>query len=369
MLLAVKHTLSSKLLPLSDETESIVVEIHSNQTFTVGVMYVPPNTNDLYHTYLSDLFYSLPSNSDLLILGDFNFPDIDWDLLSGESKNSTNFCELVSDLNFCQLAASSTHKAGNILDLIITNNDQLVHDIVIHPVLPTGLSSDHFVITFRFLLTDVVKAQASHSSFFNYSKANWEEIYLFLSQYDFKELYEISNLENAWTYFKDIISTAVLQFVPRISSRKHPRPKWFNSEIQHHLNQVHTLRRRHRRNPSPTLSSQLSRAEAKLSKEISTVKQDFESQLIRDLAANNSNKIYKYISSLSSSHQLPSIMFLVINRLPLDLIRLNCLTSFFTLCLLILHMTYHHLLIYLLPKLPYLMSISLLWMSSTHCKI
>ena len=120
-------------------------------------MYVPPNTNDLYHSYL---FCSLPSNSDLLILGDFNFPDIDWDLLSGESKNSTNFCELVSDLNFCQLSASSTHKAGNILDLILTNNDQLVHDIVIHPVLPTGLLSDHFVITFRFLLTDVVKARA-----------------------------------------------------------------------------------------------------------------------------------------------------------------------------------------------------------------
>ena len=40
---------------------------------------------------------------------------------------------------------------------------------------------------------------------------------------------------------------------------------------------------------------------------MSAAKQDFESQLIQDLAANNSNKIYKYISSLSSSHQLPSI--------------------------------------------------------------
>ena len=58
------------------------------------------------------------------------------------------------------------------------------------------------VITFRFLLTDVVKARASHGSFLNYSKANWEEIYLFLSQYDFKELYEISNLENAWHILK-----------------------------------------------------------------------------------------------------------------------------------------------------------------------
>lgn len=200
-------------------------------------------------------------------------------------------------------------------------------------------------------------------------KANWEEIYLFLSQYDFKELYEISNLENSWTYFKDIISAAVLQFVLRISSRKHPRPKWFNSEIQHHLNQVHTLRRRHRRNPSPTFSSQLSLAEAKLSKEMSTAKQDFKFQLIWLQTI----KLQQHFISTSTLY--PAVInyllsrILVINRLPLDLIRLNCLASFFTLCLLILHMTYHHPLIYLLLKLPYLMSISLLWMSSRHCKI
>ena len=41
---------------------------------------------------------------------------------------------------------------------------------------------------------------------------------------------------------------------------------------------------------------------------MSIAKQDFESQLIRDLAVNNSSKIYKYISSLSRSHQLPPIM-------------------------------------------------------------
>ena len=41
---------------------------------------------------------------------------------------------------------------------------------------------------------------------------------------------------------------------------------------------------------------------------MSAAKHDFEAQLARDLAVSNSSKIYKYISSLSSSHQLPSIM-------------------------------------------------------------
>ena len=93
------------------------------------------------------------------------------------------------------------------------------------------------------------------------------------------------DIESAWACFKDIISGAVSQLVPKICPRKHPRPKWFNSEIQHHLNQVHTLRRRYRSKPSTNLLSQHSLAEAKLSDEMSAAKHDFEAQLVRDLAS------------------------------------------------------------------------------------
>ena len=49
------------------------------------------------------------------------YADIDWDLLNGESRQSTNFCELIVHLNLCKLIISSTHNAGNILDLILIN--------------------------------------------------------------------------------------------------------------------------------------------------------------------------------------------------------------------------------------------------------
>ena len=157
-----------------------------------------------------------------MIIGDFNLPDIDWDLLNDESRQSTNFCELIVHLNLCQLITSSTHNAGNILDLILTNNDQLVHDIVIHYALPSSLSSDHFIITFKVLVSSLTKVQVPQESTPNYSKANWEAMNTFFNQYDFGKLYGTSDLEYAWNCLKRIIFEAILQFVPKTCSRRYP---------------------------------------------------------------------------------------------------------------------------------------------------
>ena len=48
-------------------------------------------------------------------------------------------------------------------------------DIVIHQVQPTGLLSDHFIITFNLSAPQHVKVQNSSGSFLNYSRANWDE--------------------------------------------------------------------------------------------------------------------------------------------------------------------------------------------------
>ena len=153
VLLAVKHSLPSIQLSLSSDIESVIVEITSSRSFIVCVVYAPPSADDLYYRHLSDLLSSLPPSKDLLILGDFNFPDIDWELLSGRSRQSSSFCDLIVDFNLSQLVPSPTHNAGNILDLILTNSENLIDDVVVHDRLPYGLSSDHFFVTFKILVS------------------------------------------------------------------------------------------------------------------------------------------------------------------------------------------------------------------------
>ena len=86
------------------------------------------------------------SCTDLLIVGDFNMPDICWSSLMGSSPSSNTFCEFIYNNNLAQLVTNPTHTKGNILDLVITNAD-FVSDLPINP-LCSLLPSDHFSITF-----------------------------------------------------------------------------------------------------------------------------------------------------------------------------------------------------------------------------
>ena len=68
-------------------------------------------------------------------------------MYNGTTAHLSDFCDLIFEPYLNQLVLSTTHKVGNILDLVLTNNDELIHDVSIHTVLPDGLLPD-FIIKF-----------------------------------------------------------------------------------------------------------------------------------------------------------------------------------------------------------------------------
>ena len=75
-MIAILNILSFKLLHLPYNIEAVAVEIVCRRSITVCVLYIPPSANNNYHAQVSEFFHSLPPDIDLLILGDFNYPDI-----------------------------------------------------------------------------------------------------------------------------------------------------------------------------------------------------------------------------------------------------------------------------------------------------
>ena len=92
-------------------------------------------------------------NIPVVILENFNFTDIDWQALSGSSPLSHTFCSLVFELNLLQLIESPTHIHDNILDLILTNTDDLIQDVVVVPHDVSPIPSDHSLINFSLSVT------------------------------------------------------------------------------------------------------------------------------------------------------------------------------------------------------------------------
>ncbi len=59
-------------------------------------------------------------DSNTVVIGDINMPDIDWEVGRSEAKGRT-LLETVQEENLQQMVRFPTHTKGNTLDLLITN--------------------------------------------------------------------------------------------------------------------------------------------------------------------------------------------------------------------------------------------------------
>ena len=74
-------------------------------------------------------------------------PDMCWSSLHGSTSFSKTFCEFVYKHNLTQPVTSPTHLKGNVLDLILTNAEDVIYDLNVNPAHPL-MFSDHFLISF-----------------------------------------------------------------------------------------------------------------------------------------------------------------------------------------------------------------------------
>ena len=95
VLLAITDCITSSQLP-SPDVEIITVLISTDQPFIISVAYIPPNSNDAYHDQLHNHFTNLANESKpIVLLGDFNYPDVNWATYSGSSPKANKFCDYI----------------------------------------------------------------------------------------------------------------------------------------------------------------------------------------------------------------------------------------------------------------------------------
>lgn len=279
-----------------------------NCPITLCVTYVPPSPTPIYYDNLFNFLSNLHSISDeLIILGDFNFPGIDWDTLSGYSPVSNQFCDLVFQTSLSQLINTPTHIHGNILDLLLTNLENRICHLQVHT--DSYLQSDHYNITFSVATTVVTSSNPITYFTFNYSRGDYLGLHDHLLNSDFTPCYYSHNIEFIWQTIEHLLMNAMYSYIPvkKIHSDQHPT--WFNPEIRHCIKRLRTLRRRYKCHPTQHISNRIASLENTLQNQIKGARQSYESHLINSYASSNNNQIFKYLKSITkSSNNIPSVM-------------------------------------------------------------
>ena len=217
------------------ENINIIIKVGKQDLLFLQAIYRSPNSNE---TALDDLKKIFERNSHYtykVVLGDFNFREINWEnesTTTSEHHLANRFIELCRDNYLTQHVTKHTRFRENsqpsTLDLILANTDYIIGDIDYQE--PLG-SSDHIVLSFNLNVNSVHNMDVRSKPL--YFKANYELINSKIEEINWATILEEKSMEEAWTTFKENISQIVKEYIPERIAKgktKYYQTPWINSQ-------------------------------------------------------------------------------------------------------------------------------------------
>ena len=194
-----QHLSAVESRSFSNKTCEVCISQIVQLNVTIVAVYRPPDTTKVLfkealteiERYLTDIS---KQKSDLLIMGDLNFPNVNWDTKtakSGCSKNDkdcfSDLCKVMEDHFLIQVIDKPTRK-DNLLDIVLTNSSDLVKRVTTEDT----VMSDHRLVMCQLGYRELEKVEEdiARTGFnaLNLHKADWEKINSELSTVEWKEL-------------------------------------------------------------------------------------------------------------------------------------------------------------------------------------
>ena len=173
MLLAARDEILSTRRNCDANSEPFWVDIFygKNQSFTFGVFYRPPNNSIEPLVDLSASLDEFNDSAEIVLVGDFNLPDIDWTTHSALRESDLN-CKLMDFLldHFMSQQVLEPNRGKNILDLMMTTNEGLLRNLQVGEPF-----SDHNSIVFEVKIS-CSKNPCRKKLVYNFTKANLDRL-------------------------------------------------------------------------------------------------------------------------------------------------------------------------------------------------
>ena len=207
----VKSSLNANYVSFeTDFNESIwcIIQLDRSNTLLIGCIYRSPSSGPENTVLLSSMLRKVCADkySHLLIMGDFNYREINWEENStpmGENHILSLFLECIRDTYLFKHVREQTRFRDNnepsTLDLILTNEENMIDNIEHGP----GLGrSDHLTLSFNhtcFTSTNPNEANIKR----NYFKGDYAAIRQCLEEIEWDTVLNGLDLSKSWSFFAE----------------------------------------------------------------------------------------------------------------------------------------------------------------------
>ena len=224
MVLYIREGLDCMALAVgNDRVESLWVRIKgkaNKAAVVVGVYYQPPSQDDHTDESFCKESRDMSRSSALVLMGNFNFPDISWEYHTAEPNRSRKILQDVVD-NFLVQVLREPRSKGALLDLLFVKREGLLGEEVLGGCLS---HMGHEVVEFQIIVSR--RKTASKTLTLDMGRADLGLLKELVSTVRWESALEGSGVHEWWSLFKSHLLRAQEQAIQkcRKSSKRGRRP-------------------------------------------------------------------------------------------------------------------------------------------------
>ena len=231
------HISSNIVLDLTNHqfSESAWVEIRWNKgdNLLLGGIYRSPSSDSENNSQLLEILSAATNKqfTHTMIVGDFNIPEIDWNLWTtcrNENHFSYLFLENLRD-NFLEQPVNRPTRwlhdtPGNVLDLCLVDNTDIIKEIDITTRLR---NSDHLCLEIELTFPETKNIISTKKR--NFYRGDYKTANSKLSEIEWHVM-EDMNVEQCWNFFSENVKTVINDTIPiHKDPKKKPKPPWMDN--------------------------------------------------------------------------------------------------------------------------------------------
>ncbi len=279
------------------KNESVWVRISKeggkDDSVVIGVCYRSPASQKEEVISLMDSIRDHALKSSCVIMGDFNYADIDWNLWQAGSLGR-EFMDFAHDLFLTQHVEVGT-RGGNVLDLVLSTEPEMVEEVeVVNPV----ANSDHCTVLWKLVLKTEVEGR--YKVAYDYGRGDYSKVIEEMKGVDWESVCEGKEVNDMWQIFLQKILDCREKYVPRRMDKKRSTPRWMSKGIGKMIRKRNRKWEKLKEWPTGSARLEYNKLRNKVTSEIRRVKKNFEHNLAEHIK-DNPKLFYGYVRSKSKT--------------------------------------------------------------------